>query len=57
MEKFEWETEDDGYGVVGVSFVCPYCNKLNRFVCDDYDVHVCEHCSEESFPATEMWEW
>jgi len=35
--------EDDGYGIVGVSFICKHCNHQNRFVTSD-EATKCEKC-------------
>lgn len=40
--------ENDGYGIVGYSFVCPYCEKFNRFVDEDDYEQVCEECGKTS---------
>lgn len=52
-KTFEWCSEDDGYGIVGWSFVCPHCSKNNRFVSDDFEEHECEHCRMISMPEAE----
>lgn len=41
-EKFWFE--NDGYGIVGWSFKCDHCNKINSFAgCPD-SVKECEKC-------------
>lgn len=51
LKPLEWVYEDDGYGVVGVSFVCPHCSHYNRFVLGDLEPHECESCHQESMPT------
>lgn len=52
-KALEWNYEDDGFGIVGVSFVCPYCSRNNRFVDGDLEPHECEKCHKESMPTVE----
>lgn len=53
LKTFEWTYEDDGWGVVGVSFECPYCSHNNRFVSGYLEPHECEKCHKESMPTVE----
>jgi methionyl-tRNA synthetase len=41
--------ENDGYGIVGYSFECLYCEKENRFVNEDKEEHTCEHCGKVNY--------
>lgn len=56
-EEFEWCYEHDGYGTIGVSFVCPHCSRNNRFVDDAFEMHKCENCHKESMPDSEVQEY
>lgn len=40
--------EDDGYGIVGYSYECPYCEKFNRFVDEDDYEQTCGECGQTS---------
>lgn len=40
--------ENDGYGIVGYSYECPYCGHFNRFVNEDEYEQTCESCDEVS---------
>ena len=49
MKYFEgFVAENDGYGIVGYSFICPYCDHFTRFVDEEDDGQVCESCGEVS---------
>lgn len=56
-KAFEWYGLNDGYGVVGVGFECPYCGKENNFVCDDFEEKECESCHKISFPEEPCFKW
>jgi hypothetical protein len=42
--SIEFYAENDGYGIVGWSFDCPYCNYANRFVDESDSDHECGKC-------------
>jgi hypothetical protein len=49
MKYFDvFYAEDDGYGIVGYSYTCPYCNRFNRFVDEECHEQQCENCGEVS---------
>lgn len=57
MKTFEWVLEDDGYGVIGVSFVCPECDAPNRFESGEEVPHTCGKCGKESMPESDESVW
>jgi hypothetical protein len=48
-KKNEYIAEYDGYGIVGYSFRCIYCNELNRFVDEEESEHVCSNCDKTNY--------
>jgi len=48
MKTIKWIGEDDGYGIVGYSFVCPQCKYFNRFHITEDPTVQCENCGLES---------
>ena len=57
MKTFKWYGINDGYGIVGVGFECPYCKQENNFVCDYFEEKTCENCGEKSLPEEKCFEW
>lgn len=57
LETFEWYAENDGYGIVGVSFTCPHCDHENRFVGGELEPHECESCHKQSMPTSDASDW
>ena len=47
MTQIQWIAENDGWGIVGYSFVCPNCGAWNRFVHTDDSLITCKYCLEE----------
>lgn len=44
MEKVDWFSINDGYGIVGYGFICPYCGHANKWVSTNEDRYECEKC-------------
>lgn len=57
MKELTWYGLDDGYGVVGTGWECPYCDHAHNWVTSEQDEEFkCEQCGETSLSTYEM-EW
>lgn len=57
MKELTWYGLDDGYGVVGTGWECPYCEHNHNWVTSEQDEEFkCEQCGETSLSTYEM-EW
>lgn len=51
-------TIDDGYGIVGVGWTCPYCDKNHPFEFVDVDErYICQRCKSISVSNVDSVEW
>jgi hypothetical protein len=57
LKPAEWYYEDDGWGIVGVSFGCPHCDHNNRFASGEHEPQECEKCHKESMPTSKADCW
>lgn len=48
LKRFYLVAENDGFGIVGYSFVCPYCGHQERFVDEDQVARKCDRCHKHS---------
>lgn len=47
-DVMEWWYEGDGYGIVGWSFECKHCKRINRFAFSPDTEMNCRYCGKEN---------